>query len=765
MKSNLCQFETVEARKLFSSTASNTVNVIGETSGVYAAVTTPTFVSLEVTSTDNPSNPAAAADLNTAIRLTISGGSGIDPTNLIRAAVRLTDLTSGKVYKSSDPDSELQRLKTTGGGDALIIQTNDPLTANHQYRVEVNGTYVTSNNRVRDVDGNIFASYTTTFTTGTYLPASDPTINFDQYLQSAPGTKTFACVAIGPDHKLYAGTTDGYIYRYTIGSDGTLSGEQEITTIRDNNGGARIITGIVFDPGSTADNLAIWVSHNQYRIGSNPSGSDDFGKSADNFTGKVSVVSGANLQNYQDKIVGIPRSTKDHMNNQIIFDPSGKNIYFGVAGMNAMGAADTTWGNRVENIYSASIIRAKIGGELGLNQWVHDKGPVNLAIDGDQNTADGLTAGTLHYNIYKGTNPVRLFATGIRNAFNMVFDSYGHLLANVNGSSAGGNVPATPSFSSVPVANRIDKDSYKNSDGSYATYTGPSSGSLTNVRQVEEDKLLNVVEGKYYGHPNPSRGEYIYEGGNPTAGSDNDPFEIAAYPAGQQPDRNYAYPVLDYGTNYSPDGILQYKSVGGKNANLDGYILSTRYSGGADILALKINKDGSVDESATKERINGFTHLGSPLDIVEDMTNGNIYVVSLEIDLSAGSIMLLKPSTSTTEPDAAISPSKLGLYVKPGGSAITRQVTITNNGDADLIFDPTTSRIGGANRKNFYFGANFPTTSVTIAPGASLTLNISGYLAKGQTDTAAATLQLKTNDPDTPYLSIPLRAFNANTTA
>ena len=650
--SKLFVFESLDAKKMLSASP---VNVIGPSSGLHAAAVTREFDQLTVTATVNGvanSNGSTGGDLDTAIKVTIKTGAGlggIDALNLIRSAVRLTDLTSGHVYKSSDPDSELQRVKTSGGGDIIIVQTDDLLPANHSFRLELNGTYATAGNKIRDVDGNAFSAYTGTFTTGSYLVPRDKTINFSQQMQAAAGTKTFVATTIGPDHKLYASTTDGYIYRYTIGTDGTLGGEQQISTVRTFNGGQpRIITGITFDPNSTADNLVLWVSHNQYRFGNSPNGSNDMEKYADNFTGKISRINGADLQGYQDLVVGIPRSVKDHMNNQMVFNSNGRILYFGIAGLNAMGSADSTWGNRVENIYSASIMQLRLGsGVTGFNTFYKAQGnqPVNLAIDGDQNTATGLIAGTTHYNIFKGTNPLRLYATGVRNAFDLVVASNGKLYANVNGSSAGGNVPATPAFGSVPIQNRVDKDLYKDKDGSYAAYTGPASPALSTVRQTEEDSLVQVIEGKYYGHPNPARGEYIFDGANPTSGTDNDKFEISAYPNGQKPDRNYAYPVLDYGTNYSPDGILQYTSVGGKAKNLDGYLLSARYSGGSDILALKPNTDGTIDTSATKQRINGFTKLGSPLDIVEDKTNGNVYVVSLEIDLSGGSIMLLKPTS------------------------------------------------------------------------------------------------------------------------
>ena len=656
-------FETFESRTLLSASVSSKshIQTIGQTSGLVAAAATPSFGSLSVTSTTTGSTAGTSnADLDTAIKITIipaTGHGGIDATNLIRAAVRLTNVTTGKVYRSSDSGtlkSELQRLKTSGGGDVLIIQALNPLDANNTYRVEVNGTYATSSVKVRDVEGALFSSFTGTFTTGSYLAPAPAGINFTQATQNAAGTKPFVATTVGPDHRLYASTTDGYIYRYDLGSDGTLSNEFQISTVRNHNGGARIITGITFDPGSTANNLALWVSHNQYRFGNNPNGSDDVQKYADNFTGKISVISGSNLQDYQDKIINIPRSVKDHMNNQIVFDPKGKNLYFGIAGLNAMGAADSTWGNRVENIYSASITRAVVG---ALNIWVRDKGPVNLGIDmtnNDPSTQTGLVPGTLHYNIYKGSNPVRLFATGVRNAFDMVFASNGHLYADINGSSAGGNVPATPAFSSVPIQNRIDKDL-----AGRGTYNGPSSPALNNVRQTEEDALLDVKEGAYYGHPNPSRGEYIFDGANPTSAAD--PFEISSYPVGQQPDRNYNKPIWDYGTNFSPDGIIQYKAVNGRNTPLDGALVAARYSGGGDLLGLTLNpKTGGI--SNTLERIQGFTQLGSPLDVTEDLTNGNLYVTTLQDEVSTGSIILLKPqSASNFMPVATAYPTQLGF--------------------------------------------------------------------------------------------------------
>src|ERR1019366_9372790 len=47
-----------------------------------------------------------------------------------------------------------------------------------------------------------------------------------------------------------------------------------------------------------------------------------------------------------------------------------------------------------------------------------------------------------NYDPYRPGAPLAIFATGIRNSFDLVWHSNGHLYAGVNGSAAGGNAPA-----------------------------------------------------------------------------------------------------------------------------------------------------------------------------------------------------------------------------------------------------------------------------------------------------------------------------------
>lgn len=769
---HVMDLETLETRKLLSvsPTASvpKTVTVIGPTSGVTAASATPVFTTLTGSVSGKSEETSIGLDLDTslAIHVNTNGTGSIDATHLARASVVVTDTTTNTVVSSSADVSALSKVITSGGGDVIVVSFKNLLTANHDYTIEINAVGTPSNYVVRTTDGSgstNFADTTFTFSTGSFFSQSRLSSKFSAAVtQTNAGSKSFTALTWGPDDKLYAADTRGYIYVFTPGSDGTLGTPTVITTIRTYYGGDRLITGMAFKPNSTATAMDLWVSSGQFRFGNNPSGSDPVQKSADNFTGEIDSLSGSGLVNLQPLVINIPRSVKDHMNNQIVFSPDLHTAYFGVAAMNAMGAPDSTWGNRPENIYSATIMQLRTSGAASVYAYIRNHGPVNLLIDGGNN-ATGADPSTTHYNIFKGMNPLRIWADGVRNDFDMVFASNGHLYAAINGSSSGGNTPATPSdLSTVPTTYRPDKDI------NGLTYTGPTAPALTNVNTVEEDMLLDVTNGAYYGHPNPARGEYVLDGGNPTSGVD--PYEFVGngtngYATGQQPDRNYTQPVYDFGLDYSPDGMIQYKAVGGKNIDLNGYLLVCRYSSGGDVLALQPKADGSIGE--VQPRIDGLTGLGTPLDIIEDPNTGNLYVSVLTDETgnssNSGAILLMKPITTTSSgtPTADISTTLLKTHPTPGDTnGQTLPVTLTNTGTGDLIVDRSSTRIAGRQRKNFIV-SNLPTDDITIAPGDSFTFFVKGVLAAGSTTTAAANLQIKVNAPNATngYVSIGLRAI------
>ena len=103
------------------------------------------------------------------------------------------------------------------------------------------------------------------------------------------------------------------------------------------------------------------------------------------------------------------------------------------------------------------------------------------------------------------------------------------------------------------------------------------------------------------------------------------------------PDANYRGAAFNFELNRSPNGAIEYKSDA-FNGALKGKILVCRFSGGGDIIVLKpgsLVKGSSeslydIEESYTGAGTNGLVGMSgfiNPLDIVEDVKTGNLYVI------------------------------------------------------------------------------------------------------------------------------------------
>ena len=727
--------DLLEGRKLFTAVAhASAVATIGDTGGLFAAATTPRV--------KTPTSPAklgsARRDLTITVAIDTTQGA-VRTTSLYPSAVRLFEVDANGNHLA---EVQVGNPQTSGGGDTISVTPDVALKALTRYQFELNQSYVPSYALVKNTSGVNFAPYKFAFTTNTEIAIADPNINFSQQ-DAGAAAAAYTAVTIGPDGKLYAATMTGDIYRWTIDSDGTLSNSFHITSVLDNNSsstnaaGNRIITGITFAPDSTAGDLRLWVSHGQYKLGNIASSGTGLDYQADNYSGSISLLSGPNLDTYRDIIVHIPRSVKDHMNNQIVFDPTGANFNFVIPSMSAMGQKDAVWGNRDENVLSAAMFRvnlAKLNNELA-NSGVIDLDPA------------------ANYDVYNPANAMNIYADGIRNAYDMVFHSNGHLYTATNGSSAGGNTPATPfNLSTIPSAKRLDYGT----DGAYNGGTVPAA---SNVQQTEQDLLLDVKQGAYYGHPNPTRGEYVLNAGNTDGNAKNLLEYTTAYPLGTQPDRNYTLPAYDLGKNVSPDGMIEYKSntFGGR---LQGSLLIARYNGGSDILAVKPNSDGTISGSGIQARITGLTGLDAPLDLVENTNNGNLYAVELNEKGLTGDIKLLKPkaidakATSDTDNKTKY---RVVTYPAPGSrKGATSRLTVTNTGTTKLVIDRSSTRLSGPLRAHFQV-VNLGTDDIYVLPGESVDFNVRGVLGRGET-AVRANLLLKINQPGIPYLTIQLRA-------
>jgi fibronectin type 3 domain-containing protein len=659
----------------------------------------------------SPANGAVGVSRDAAIFASIqsnTSGSRIDAASLDPTTVRLIDTATNQ---------QIPAIATTSGaGDVIVLTPSVILGETTEYRLEIT-------DGVTDTIGNTVVPFTSTFTTGTQGGTVDGSVRFDRSAPSVATQKNWTGLTFGPDGKLYATSLDGEIYRFDVATDGTLSNRTLINTVRQNEG-FRAVIGLTFDPASTATDLVAYITHGSFE--------GVFEGDAPEWSGKLTKLSGPNLENYQDLVIGLPRSVGDHLSNQPVFGPDGK-LYFSQAANTAMGESDPTWSEadgtpRPEQLLTAAILQ------------------IDLAAIGDS-TLNVQTEGIANpYDPFAADAPVKIYATGVRNAYDLVWHSNGQLYAPTNGSGSGGSAPASPAPGDAEYGDdRLDNDLY-------GPLNGPQIPGLTNVPEVQSDFLFRVTEGGYYGSPNPVRDEWVLNGGNPTAGTDL--HEVVSYPEGTQPDRNWRDEdvVYDFGKRISSNGAIEYiddASTGTPfGGALDGKLFVTRYSLPKDIVILSLNGNGQVIDG--KDGFDGLEGFQSPLDIVQQPGSGNLFVA----DIFARQIYLLRPDGGN--PNAAVDQTALHFSDnhQSADRSTSRQVTVTNDGVGALNLSNVQLTGPDAARFNILNGNAAPDFLVS---GQSFTFEID-YVA-GKKGIESAFLQFGTNDPDAAVVEVKLRGL------
>ena len=328
----------------------------------------------------------------------------------------------------------------------------------------------------------------------------------------------------------------------------------------------------------------------------------------------LSRLSGPNLDRYADAVVRLPRAYRDHLSFKIAFDPRDPDhLYFNQGSSSSTGAADRVWGFYPEHLLTAACLRVDVP---AIERQMATGHPLDVKTEDDG-----------HYDPFARGAPLTLYATGIRSGFSLLFHSNGHLYSCVNGGAEGGNSPGTPD-SLAEVPRRID-----------GRYAGPAVPAIEDVDETQPDLLIDIRPGAYYGHPNETRGEYVLFGGNPADDDSTaaDQYRVHKYPRGVNADRNYHPATKNLGISYSCNGLIEYKgpAFGGW---LNGKILTTRYSSGKDIAVIPINDDGSVTDILSG--FDGMSQFMDPLDLVEDVASGNLYVS----EWAGQKITLLRPT-------------------------------------------------------------------------------------------------------------------------
>ncbi|MEX0275755.1 MAG: malectin domain-containing carbohydrate-binding protein [Flavobacteriaceae bacterium] len=597
-----------------------------------------------------------------------NGVAGVNNSTITNSTVKL--------FKQGTTVQVGATVNGTGGGDAINLQPNLPLEANTTYIFEIDG--------VEDTTGIPFEFFTSTFTTGNGNTGGNTDLDNVSFTNAGTvdtGVK-YSTLTIGPDDKLYGLSINGDIHRWDINADGTLANEETLTAWKAAYG-SRTSVGLVFDPDATAGNLIAYITHNSGGLSNAPA-----------WDGKISRLTGANLQIEDLVVTNLPRSKRDHLTNSMAFKPGEPNvIYFNQGSNSAAGAPDNAWGNRKERLLSAAALRLDLDllpeGQWPLNaKTTMDLAAIN-AVDVNSPTLVS-TVGTFTedgqsfpddgtYNPFYVNAPLTLFADGVRNAYDLLWHTNGQLYIPTNGTAGGSNAPA-----SIDGTRRPDGTFYNHADPNYPPI------SASNNNNVQRDWLFRINPASgigYYGHPNPLRGEFVLNRGDADVNN-------AVY-NGVVADINYRGAAFDFEFNKSPNGVIEYRS-NAENGNLQGAILVVRYSGGSDIIAM-VPDGPNGDVATSKIGIPGFTGFQDPLDLVEDVSTGNIYVS----DYGRSEIVLLKPSNQASpQPVIALGTDQVtGDAVTAGTNTYTEQVVISNLGNA--VLNNISFQITGADAAQF----------------------------------------------------------------
>jgi len=234
-------------------------------------------------------------------------------------------------------------------------------------------------------------------------------------------------MAFGPDGRLYITTAVGRIYALTLDANRKVTASQVFLSIyntpntNDDNSPAsgvvgRTVTGITFDPNSTAANPIMYVSNSDPRMVFNNNAGANL---VNTHSGTITRLNGPSFDdpaNRLDVVTGLPKSRANHQVEDLRFGPDGW-IYMAVGANGNLGAPSNFFDFLPEYCTSASIVRANV-----------------RVITATLNEIAGSTS-TGPCNLTPNPGLFEVYATGFRNAYDLLWHTNGKLYANVNGSN------------------------------------------------------------------------------------------------------------------------------------------------------------------------------------------------------------------------------------------------------------------------------------------------------------------------------------------
>jgi Malectin domain/Calx-beta domain len=546
----------------------------------------------------------------------------------------------------------------------------------------------------------------------------------------------------GPDGRLYVTEQNGSVNAFTI----ALQNGQYVATAHEellltNGGGVvksimnhnddgslnaglgdRQVTGVLVT--GTAANPVLYVSSSDPRIATNGE------QNLDTNSGIVTRVTwNGTAWVAVDILRGLPRSEENHSNNGMVLSADGTKLYLAVGGNTNNGAPSSYFSYTAEYALSGTVLEIDLtainnlpiltdsdGGQINggavSRQYIYDlptlddpnvpnvTGGVGENAAGlDENGPFGGNDG-LNMAILPANAPLRIYADGFRNNYDLVLRADGKLYTVDNGSNTG-------------------------LGGDPLIVNGKAVNTPVNGGVGDAEPLFLVQDGSYYGHANPTRSNqnlawtvYNNSGTPDTSLAVNTVANLSALvPASVNiasgflidpskftgnaarllqsgiriPYANQPNSLVELGS--SSNGLVEYTGTAYGGA-LQGALVVAQFNN--TITLLNVNNAGTALEPFIDPGLDGL--LGTPDDVV--LAANGIYT------LITG---LSTPLDVTTGPDGTIWVAEIGgssiKVYKPGGAVVN-----PNDSDNDGILNVNDPFIRDASNG----------TSVNLFPGQTL---------------------------------------------
>ena len=180
----------------------------------------------------------------------------------------------------------------------------------------------------------------------------------------------------------------------------------------------------------------------------------------------------------------------------------------------------------------------------------------------------------------------------------------------------------------------------------------PTSVPAIGNHPTQRDTLYDVVEGGYYGHPNPTRCEFVLHEGNldaqPELWARSGRIEVPRWAS--RPTSTTRASRTTSSTTSRPNGTIEYKSntFGGQ---LNGRLAIVRFSNNNDLIFLQAalptapswaDRPRSASRVCRTRRSRASAGFLDPLEIIEDTRNGNLYVNQYNLGGNQQKLYLLR---------------------------------------------------------------------------------------------------------------------------